>query len=76
MSLCNPIPIPNSGRENIRSGFIPELSAVDPKAMPLPYFELLELRWHLSRIMAMQRAAVDEDDDVHSDSETPQVHFE
>ncbi|KAI2786378.1 hypothetical protein POX_g08763 [Penicillium oxalicum] len=31
MSLCNPIPIPNSGRENIRSGFIPELSAVDPK---------------------------------------------
>ncbi|KAF7713616.1 HNHc domain-containing protein [Penicillium ucsense] len=59
--------------EVIRSGFIFEMSTPDPKIMPLPSFELLELRWHLSRIMAMQGAAEDEDDDFLSDYETTQV---
>ncbi|KAJ5485574.1 hypothetical protein N7539_005562 [Penicillium diatomitis] len=59
--------------EVIRSGFIFEMSTPDPKIIPLPSFELLELRWHLSRIMAMQGAAEDEDDDFLSDYETTQV---
>ncbi|KAJ5466564.1 hypothetical protein N7539_009520 [Penicillium diatomitis] len=58
----------------IGSGFVFELSTPNAETIPLPSFSLLELRWYLSRIMAMQGAAEEEDDNVQSDPETPQVH--
>ncbi|CEJ53670.1 hypothetical protein PMG11_00020 [Penicillium brasilianum] len=60
-------------RQVIPSGFIFEITTPDPVKMPLPSFSLLELRWHLSRIAAMQGAAEEEDSDFESDIDSPKV---
>ncbi|KAJ5977460.1 hypothetical protein N7501_000802 [Penicillium viridicatum] len=46
----------------VTSGNIFTLKTTDKKERPLPSFDLLELRWHLSRIAAMQGGG--EDDDI------------
>lgn len=46
----------------VTSGDIFTLKTTDKKERPLPSFELLKLRWHLSRIAAMQGGG--EDDDI------------
>lgn len=55
-------------REVISSGHIFTVRTNDKEKQPLPSMELLELRWHLSRIAAMQGGA-DEDDDSGEDSD-------
>ncbi|KAF3019200.1 hypothetical protein E8E15_008186 [Penicillium rubens] len=52
----------------ISSGHIFTVRTNDKEKQPLPSMELLELRWHLSRIAAMQGGA-DEDDDSGDDSD-------
>ncbi|CAG8929993.1 unnamed protein product [Penicillium salamii] len=56
MHVCTECPI--------RSGEIIELTTDDPVQYPLPTMELLLMRWHMSRIVALQGAANDEDEDV------------
>ncbi|CAG8014106.1 unnamed protein product [Penicillium salamii] len=51
----------------VTSGDIFTLKTTNRKEQPLPSFELLELRWHLSRIAVMQGR--DEDKDEDSDDE-------
>ncbi|KAJ5202573.1 hypothetical protein N7449_004652 [Penicillium cf. viridicatum] len=46
----------------VTSGDIFTLKTTDKKERPLPSFDLLELRWHLSRIAVMQGGG--EDDDI------------
>lgn len=53
----------------IHSGEIIKVMTDDPINHPLPSFELLNLLWHLSRIVAMQGAADEEEDDP-SDEDT------
>lgn len=48
-------------RQKIPLGFSFTVTASDPVAQPLPSMELLELRWHLARIVAMQGAMKAED---------------
>ncbi|KAJ5923012.1 hypothetical protein N7516_010715 [Penicillium verrucosum] len=55
-------------REVISSGHVFTVRTNDKEKQPLPSMELLELRWHLSRIAAMQGGA-DEDDDSGEDSD-------
>ncbi|CAG8428218.1 unnamed protein product [Penicillium salamii] len=52
---------------SISSGHIFTVKTTDSKERPLPSFELLELRWHLSRIGAMQGSPKDEEDDRADD---------
>ncbi|KAI1835431.1 hypothetical protein DTO027I6_2812 [Penicillium roqueforti] len=54
--------------EVISSGHVFTVRTNDKEKQPLPSMELLELRWHLSRIAAMQGGA-DEDDDSGDDSD-------
>ncbi|CAG7976058.1 unnamed protein product [Penicillium olsonii] len=62
----------------VSSGHILTVRTDDPDARPLPSFGLLELRWHLSRIVAFQGAGEDEESraldvckyDPESDSDT------
>lgn len=49
----------------IRSGKIFTLTTDDAEKRPLPSFQLLEMKWHLARISAMQGS--DEDEDSTSD---------
>ncbi|KAJ5385607.1 hypothetical protein N7517_003518 [Penicillium concentricum] len=53
--------------EVISSGRVFTVRTNDKEKQPLPLMELLELRWHLSRIAAMQGA--DQDDDSGDDSD-------
>jgi hypothetical protein len=46
----------------IRSGFIFKITTTDPENQPLPSFELLSLRWNLSRVAAMQ-GDIDEEEE-------------
>ncbi|KAJ5316950.1 hypothetical protein PENANT_c030G10691 [Penicillium antarcticum] len=41
----------------IRSGFLFKVTTFDPESQPLPSFALLQLKWRLSRIAAMQGAS-------------------
>jgi hypothetical protein len=41
-------------REVISPGHLFTVRTIDKEKQPLPPMELLELRWHLSRIAAMQ----------------------
>ncbi|CAG8933973.1 unnamed protein product [Penicillium salamii] len=54
--------------ELVTSGYVFTVKTDDKENRPLPSKELLELRWHLSRIAAMQEGA-GEDDDSDDDSE-------
>ncbi|KAJ9491026.1 hypothetical protein VN97_g2214 [Penicillium thymicola] len=51
----------------ILSGHVFKITTDDPKARPLPSMELLQLKWNLSRIAAMQGGGEDEDSDDDSD---------
>lgn len=51
----------------VTSGDIFTLKTTDKKERPLPSFDLLELRWHLSRIAVTQWA--DEDQDIGEESD-------
>lgn len=53
----------------IHSGDVFILTTHDPQTHPLPSFGLLEMQWHLSRIVSMSGAAevLDEDDDSDDD---------
>ncbi|KAI3196975.1 hypothetical protein CBS147311_7121 [Penicillium roqueforti] len=51
----------------IVSGYVFKMSTTNAKERPLPSMELLQLKWNLSRIAAMQGAAEDEDSDYESD---------
>ncbi|CAG7996107.1 unnamed protein product [Penicillium salamii] len=53
----------------IRSGEIIELTTHDPIQYPLPTMELLLMRWHMSRIVALQGSADDEDEDADEDED-------
>ncbi|CAG8428281.1 unnamed protein product [Penicillium salamii] len=59
-------------REVLRSGYMFTVKPTDPTELPLPSLELLQLRWHLSRIAAMQGRDEDEDDDGddHTDDDS------
>ncbi|OOQ84786.1 hypothetical protein PEBR_28856 [Penicillium brasilianum] len=59
--------------EVIPSGYIFDITTPDPVAKPLPSTELLELKWHLSRIASMQGAAEDEDSDSDPDDDLVKV---
>ena len=55
----------------IRSGEVFTFKTTDPKNLPLPSMELLEMQWHLQRLVAMSGAAgwpsldwADDDDDI------------
>jgi hypothetical protein len=55
-------------KQVVPSGYIFQIKTDDPKKRPLPSFALLEMQWHLSRIVAMQGAGEsdesDDDDDI------------
>ncbi|CAG8358651.1 unnamed protein product [Penicillium salamii] len=51
----------------IVSGNVFTLEMTDKKARPLPSFDLLELRWHLTRIAVMQGRSPDDDIGDESD---------
>jgi hypothetical protein len=53
------------GDGDIKSGDTFALRTVNPITHPLPSFELLEMQWHLNRIVSMSGAAdiYDDDDD-------------
>lgn len=55
------------------SGDIIKVTTDDPINHPLPSFELLKMLWHLSRIVAMEGAAEDEEEDDPSDEDTVAV---
>jgi len=60
------------GDIRIKSGDTFALTTFNPITHPLPSFELLEMQWHLNRIVSMSGAADiydddDDDDDHHSD---------
>ncbi|KAJ5219660.1 hypothetical protein N7468_008864 [Penicillium chermesinum] len=57
----------------IPSGYIFKITTPDPVAKPLPSMALLELKWHLSRIVAMQGAAEEEDSDLDDDHDSVKV---
>lgn len=59
--------------EIIKSGDTLIFRTTDPNTHPLPSFELLEMQWHLQRIVSMSGAAgiyddEDDDDDDHWDA--------
>lgn len=47
-----------------------KITTPDPVKLPLPSMKLLELKWHLSRIAAMQGAADVDDSDYESDDDS------
>ncbi|KAJ6049682.1 uncharacterized protein N7446_006990, partial [Penicillium canescens] len=51
----------------IRSGFIFRITTSSAEKRPLPSWELMSLKWNLSRIAAMQGAGEEEDSDIDSD---------
>ncbi|OQD69791.1 hypothetical protein PENPOL_c002G00700 [Penicillium polonicum] len=51
----------------ISSGYVFTVKTDNKRERPLPSMELLEIRWHLSRIACMQGNAEDEDNDYESD---------
>ncbi|GLI75849.1 hypothetical protein PoHVEF18_004115 [Penicillium ochrochloron] len=55
--------------QEIPSGYIFTVTTSDPVARPLPSMELLELRWHLARIVATQGALKDEDMDLNPEED-------
>lgn len=58
----------------ISSGYVFTVTTDNKELRPLPSFELLELRWHLSRIACMQgRGEEEEDDDFDSDFDSGAV---
>lgn len=57
----------------ILSGYVFRITTDNPKARPLPSMELLQLKWHLSRIAAMQGSGEDEDRDNDSDRDSISV---
>jgi hypothetical protein len=56
--------------QTIRSGFIFKVTTTDPETRPLPSWELMSLKWHLSRVAAMQGASEEEDSDIDSDGDS------
>lgn len=65
-------------RQPIRSWFIFKVTTTDPENQPLPSFELLSLRWNLSRIAAMQGEIEEEEEEeedtyVYSDEDSVTV---
>ncbi|OQE21588.1 hypothetical protein PENFLA_c014G01500 [Penicillium flavigenum] len=59
----------------ISSGYVFTVKTDNKDERPLPSMELLELRWHLSRIAHMQGAAEDEDSDYESDNGSVSVRL-
>ena len=51
----------------ISSGYVFTVKTDNKRERPLPPMDLLEIRWHLSRIACMQGKAEDEDSDYESD---------
>jgi hypothetical protein len=43
----------------LRSGHIITVRTTDPETLPLPSKHLLDMKWHLGRVMAMSAAAID-----------------
>jgi len=54
---------------SIKSGQKLVLKTSDPERLPLPSKELLELQWHLNRIVSMSAAAEDRDDNDDDDDD-------
>jgi hypothetical protein len=58
----------------IRSGFIFKITTTDPENLPLPSWELMNMKWNLSRIAAMQGVSEEEEDnDVYFDEDSVTV---
>ncbi|KAJ5817237.1 hypothetical protein N7447_009470 [Penicillium robsamsonii] len=57
----------------IHSGYVFTVKTDNKDQQPLPSMELLELRWHLSRIACMQGRGKDEDSEYESDSDSVSV---
>jgi hypothetical protein len=56
--------------QTIKSGDTFLLTTTDPDTRPLPSFDLLEMQWHLQRIVSMSGAAgIYEDDDYDDDDD-------
>lgn len=52
----------------IESGHEIHLTTTDPKNLPLPSWEILEMQWHLNRVLAISGAAdVEDSDDDYDD---------
>ncbi len=67
------IPVREPSGERVISGPIFTLTTSDPVRLPLPSFELLEMAWHLARVVSMSASGLlndldlrfeDDDDDI------------
>lgn len=56
-------------KQVLPSGHIFQIQTDDPEKRPLPSFSLLEMQWHLTRIVAMQGASESDDSDTQSDDD-------
>ncbi|KAJ6072876.1 hypothetical protein N7467_010961 [Penicillium canescens] len=60
-------------KQLVCSGFIFSITTTSAEKRPLPSWELMSLKWNLSRIAAMQGAAEEEDSDIDSDGDSVAV---
>ncbi|KAB8271515.1 hypothetical protein BDV30DRAFT_240489 [Aspergillus minisclerotigenes] len=61
--------------ELITSGHVIKITTPDPKGLPLPSFDVLEMQWYLHRVAAISGAAdfVEESDDDDDDDDVEDV---